>query len=1030
MSVETPITRKWWSTTASAVMQTFGQLFFTSVLVVLILSAYEPELALEHLDEIPVAALAISGALLALNQLLSCLRYHMLLHDFGFQQPFAVSLRTNIFSIVGGMLLFNFFGQSLTRFAFLKNFDHTPVVAFTITGIERVVALALLLVLAVIGAFVIFGGLGLALDKGGGLILIVANLAVVLAAVFFFELRKRHRRLFRSIVFGELLRPVLRVGVVTIVMHAAMLAAYTVLAVKLAPGAGLADLLSISAIVMLAAALPVSFAGWGVREFSAAYAFGVIGMVPEAGLTMAVSIGLLSLAVLAANTVLAFAVGRGQTPADAAAKPTDPGMAAPLIRLLSLAVPIATAVLVMFQVRLPTASDALNVNLADPIAIVGALILGVMAYNGGRWRVLWRVPNLNVFMTLSTLVLGLGFLHGWAANGISDWALYNRFIGWLVLICYMLTGALVTAAMGRIGFTSMCRVFVIAVAAIVLTEITLRFVDQFDGLRFFTWPSTTAGMLGNPNAFALQVVLALTVAISTLSRSPASRKGVIPVAVSGLLLAGLWFAQSRAAFVGALSFILIFLYLDKAHLKRIVVGLIVAGVIVAAVNMADSLLVLLADGETQGHGIRLIRGVSDLTSVQADRWASLTAGLEMWSNNPIFGAGLGAFIQSQIEMTGTPLIIHNSALWIAAEMGVVGLIVFALLPIAVLHALYKDRAWRTEWSGVVVLGSLAALAVMSMFHDFLYQRAFWLLAGAAVAAPRCLARKSVPASLENIQPAPMINLDAATVEGFDKEWTTYDQTSVDDTELRGIFDDYFRVFPWSALPADAVGFDAGCGTGRWALFVAERVGHLHCIDASAGALGVARRMLSATPNSSFHLASVDDMPIDDAAADFGYSLGVLHHLPDTAAGLAACVRKLKPGAPFLVYLYYAFDNRPTWYRALWGASDGVRRIVSTLPFGPRHLITEFVAAVVYWPLARAAKLVEMLGADARNLPLAAYRDKSYYTMRTDSLDRFGTTLEHRYTRDEIDRMMRAAGLERIVFSDESPFWCAVGYRKG
>ena len=93
------------------------------------------------------------------------------------------------------------------------------------------------------------------------------------------------------------------------------------------------------------------------------------------------------------------------------------------------------------------------------------------------------------------------------------------------------------------------------------------------------------------------------------------------------------------------------------------------------------------------------------------------------------------------------------------------------------------------------------------------------------------------------------------------------------------------------------------------------------------------------------------------------------------------------------------------------------------------MVTEFVAVVVYWPLARFARLAELLGVDARNLPLTAYRAKSFYTMRTDSLDRFGTTLEHRYTRDEIEAMMRAAGLERITFSDEAPFWCAVGYRK-
>ncbi len=275
----------------------------------------------------------------------------------------------------------------------------------------------------------------------------------------------------------------------------------------------------------------------------------------------------------------------------------------------------------------------------------------------------------------------------------------------------------------------------------------------------------------------------------------------------------------------------------------------------------------------------------------------------------------------------------------------------------------------------------------------------------------------------------MTNLDKPTVEGFGEEWTAFDQSGVAEAELRAIFEAYFRVFPWDAVPDGAVGFDAGCGTGRWARFVAPRVGHLHCIDASGEALGVARANLHDLSNCSFHLASVGDMPLDDAGADFGYSLGVLHHLPDTAAGLAACVGKLKPGAPFLVYLYYALDNRPTWFRSIWHVSNGFRRLISVLPFAVRRPIAEIIAALVYWPLARAARLIERLGAGVANWPLAAYRDKSFYTMRTDALDRFGTRLEHRYTRDEIDRMMRAAGLERIAFSDQAPFWCAVGYRE-
>jgi len=62
------------------------------------------------------------------------------------------------------------------------------------------------------------------------------------------------------------------------------------------------------------------------------------------------------------------------------------------------------------------------------------------------------------------------------------------------------------------------------------------------------------------------------------------------------------------------------------------------------------------------------------------------------------------------------------------------------------------------------------------------------------------------------------------------------------------------------------------------------------------------------------------------------------------------------------------------------------------------------------------------------LPLQFYADKPFYVMRTDTLDRFGTRLERRFTRAEIEQMMRAAGLREIQFSEQAPFWCAMGCR--
>jgi ubiquinone/menaquinone biosynthesis C-methylase UbiE len=272
------------------------------------------------------------------------------------------------------------------------------------------------------------------------------------------------------------------------------------------------------------------------------------------------------------------------------------------------------------------------------------------------------------------------------------------------------------------------------------------------------------------------------------------------------------------------------------------------------------------------------------------------------------------------------------------------------------------------------------------------------------------------------------NIDRAVVADFGNEWHSFDQSALSSDERQQHFDAYFAVFPWDSLPAGAVGFDAGCGTGRWALLAARRVGQLHCVDPSS-AIEVARRNLAHQPNCVLHQASVADMPFADESMDFGYSLGVLHHIPSTERGIVDCVRKLKRGAPLLLYLYYAFDNQPAWFRGVWKVSDLARQVISRLPYGLKHFVSQVIATLVYWPLARAAKLAEKAGAGVHSWPLSVYRHRSFYSMRTDALDRFGTKLERRFSRAQIQKMMENAGLERVRFSPRAPFWCAVGFRK-
>ena len=87
----------------------------------------------------------------------------------------------------------------------------------------------------------------------------------------------------------------------------------------------------------------------------------------------------------------------------------------------------------------------------------------------------------------------------------------------------------------------------------------------------------------------------------------------------------------------------------------------------------------------------------------------------------------------------------------------------------------------------------------------------------------------------------MANIDD-DVAGFGEEWSRYDQSGVSRQELKRVFDAYFSIFLWESLTENAIGFDLGCGTGRWTGFVAPHVGVLHCVDPSPKALDVAKKI--------------------------------------------------------------------------------------------------------------------------------------------------------------------------------------------
>ena len=52
-----------------------------------------------------------------------------------------------------------------------------------------------------------------------------------------------------------------------------------------------------------------------------------------------------------------------------------------------------------------------------------------------------------------------------------------------------------------------------------------------------------------------------------------------------------------------------------------------------------------------------------------------------------------------------------------------------------------------------------------------------------------------------------------------------------------------------------------------------------------------------------------------------------------------------------------------------------------------------------------------------------------YVLRNDALDRFGTKIEQRLNKKQIYFLLQKTGFNKITFSKEEPFWCAISYKE-
>lgn len=249
---------------------------------------------------------------------------------------------------------------------------------------------------------------------------------------------------------------------------------------------------------------------------------------------------------------------------------------------------------------------------------------------------------------------------------------------------------------------------------------------------------------------------------------------------------------------------------------------------------------------------------------------------------------------------------------------------------------------------------------------------------------------------------------------FGAEWEQYGGAMA---EHEAEFRRYFDLVNLEDLRSRRV-CDLGCGAGRWSRFLRDRVRELVLVDFS-DAIFAARAALAGAGRCAFFMGDLKRLPFREDFCDFLFTLGVLHHLPTPCLEEVRSLRKYAPR--LLVYLYYALDNRPAYFRPLLRTVTGARSFLSRFRHPDiRKLASLLGALLVYRPLVGLGKALQTFGLGHRVPLYDVYRDKGLRRIEQDVYDRFFTPVEQRVSRKEILELKDS--FARVTVSEQIPYW--------
>jgi SAM-dependent methyltransferase len=178
------------------------------------------------------------------------------------------------------------------------------------------------------------------------------------------------------------------------------------------------------------------------------------------------------------------------------------------------------------------------------------------------------------------------------------------------------------------------------------------------------------------------------------------------------------------------------------------------------------------------------------------------------------------------------------------------------------------------------------------------------------------------------------------VDTFSFEWNKFQDVQMD---ILNNTDESERTFKWKTgwNPDDVKGkliLDVGVGAGRFADVVSRWGGEVVGVDLSF-AVDAAHRNIGKRRNVHVIQADIFNLPFKKDTFDHMYSIGVLHHTPDTEAALKSIVPYLKKRGELAVFLYA--HGHYHYFSDMW------RKVTTKLPVRFMYYLSAIAVPLYY-----------------------------------------------------------------------------------